>query len=391
MRTISSEKYDLFGAVDKEAPQLTSARNVLGVGRDAQPSEIKKVYRRFMLEWHPDKHHGKPSEKEAQQKSALHASAYEVLIKKDRRENAEAEFAKALQLPILIGRRVFCLGSLYGVRIYIPYKDGVAITNSSKLIGGGSESSGLSQKIKEKPQVYGVRNSILESSESDMLEMYYNIPESGESWKEMSDGFFNRESGGIDDLTWIKNNDIAANHFMNHNFEDAEILLKSINHKVPGNIIFMYRWGITLEAKVADKKYEDIPSFRKKREQAMDTAIKIYKASLGQIHRRHYVDKSVRNGRNIAKLTVMMQLADAYEFIGEKDEARKKWELVRKIDPNCKEASERIATLHRKIAAKSESGLGFGRRIKGFLSFGKKKDDEDDSIDRGSALIKRRR
>ena len=63
-------EFDLFGAIEKEAPQLTRARSILGVGRAADKDEIKKIYRKYMKEFHPDLHQGKPTEKEAQQKIA---------------------------------------------------------------------------------------------------------------------------------------------------------------------------------------------------------------------------------------------------------------------------------------------------------------------------------
>lgn len=55
--------------------------DVLGLGRSASPSEIKKAYRQLSLKYHPDKN---PSE-DAATRFAEVASAYEVLSDEDKR------------------------------------------------------------------------------------------------------------------------------------------------------------------------------------------------------------------------------------------------------------------------------------------------------------------
>ena len=49
---------------------------VLGVGKDASVDEIKRVYRRLAMKYHPDKN---PDDKEAEAKFKECAEAYEVL------------------------------------------------------------------------------------------------------------------------------------------------------------------------------------------------------------------------------------------------------------------------------------------------------------------------
>ena len=60
---------------------------VLGVGRDASASDIKKAYRKLAIQYHPDKQHDKSDaeKKEAEEKFKEAAEAYSVLSDADKK------------------------------------------------------------------------------------------------------------------------------------------------------------------------------------------------------------------------------------------------------------------------------------------------------------------
>ena len=55
---------------------------VLGVGKNATPEELKKAYRKLALQYHPDRN---PGDKEAEEKFKEAAEAYDVLSNPDKR------------------------------------------------------------------------------------------------------------------------------------------------------------------------------------------------------------------------------------------------------------------------------------------------------------------
>ena len=58
--------------------------DVLGVGKSADASEIKKAYRKLAMKYHPDKN---PGDKEAEEKFKEINEAYEVLSDETKRRN----------------------------------------------------------------------------------------------------------------------------------------------------------------------------------------------------------------------------------------------------------------------------------------------------------------
>src|SRR3954468_13103291 len=64
---------------------------VLGIGRDASPEQIRTAYREQVARYHPDKHRGNPLEELAAAKLVEINRAYEILSDEVRRAEFEAD------------------------------------------------------------------------------------------------------------------------------------------------------------------------------------------------------------------------------------------------------------------------------------------------------------
>jgi len=348
-------EYSIFGSKKQEPPISVWARTVLQVGRNISKDEIKGTYRTLSKQWHPDMHIGKPTQKEAEKRFGLIDSAYKVLYNDTEKEKAEKRFLDALRVPFEVGERFFCLGVLYGRRIWYPEEKEIRIEDPRRLLAG--RTGFQAPKAVEKPvEFYSIRNSILEDDLEDLLHVYYGgMPDDkreikglGKTPREIhQEGFEKRFEGGIDDLPWIKGNNLALHYFMQRKFSSAVDLMKQCNELVKRNGIFMYREGVCLEARAAENK-SDNRSWIKD----MAEAIRLYESAIELFPKPK------------SKLTIMMQLADAYGEIGNKDKAGEIWREIRNIDPGCFEAifksKERLALT---------SGVrNLGRKLLGLMS-----------------------
>src|SRR5690348_2118400 len=93
---------------------------VLGVEKNAEPEEIKKIYRKLALKYHPDKN---PDDKAAEEKFKELGEAYEVLCDPQKRAaydqyghaafDRRAGFGRGFHDPFEIFREVFGGGSIF--------------------------------------------------------------------------------------------------------------------------------------------------------------------------------------------------------------------------------------------------------------------------------------
>jgi curved DNA-binding protein CbpA len=327
-------KYDIFGSVNKEPPQLTTARSILGVGRNADVDRIKKQYHKYAKLWHPDMHDKKPTEEEANAKMELYTRSYNILTDPVARNEEEQKFQEALKQPFLIGNRIFCLGSLYGTRIYIP-QGSTATQNPSRLLTGNVSQENC--RPQKHYTIYGIRHSILESDLSDLLFLFY----SGKDTNELHEGFNKKDQGGLDDLPWIINNDRASDHFLKRELKQAAFRMQEASRSCPGNIILIYRHGVCLESYAAERRQH-----KEKWKDLVSVSIELYKSCLQKLEGRKVWEEIEYLGdkkealveKPESQLTILMQLADAYAELGYNRESKRLWKRIKTIDPDCYEA-----------------------------------------------------
>lgn len=73
--------------------QKQNLYEILGVSKTASIEDIKKTYKKLAMKWHPDRHAGKSTEKEAQQKFPEIQAAYNTLSDPKKKAEYDQELA----------------------------------------------------------------------------------------------------------------------------------------------------------------------------------------------------------------------------------------------------------------------------------------------------------
>ena len=89
MRTRSALLLVVFSCVAKWLGHAANTDvdhyKALEISRDSTLKQIRRAYRKLSVQWHPDKHSGKPTLEEARKRFQEISAAYEVLSDEDKR------------------------------------------------------------------------------------------------------------------------------------------------------------------------------------------------------------------------------------------------------------------------------------------------------------------
>ena len=127
------------------APHRESGRNfyaVLGLGRDASDDDIKKMYRKAAVKWHPDKWSNKPEaeKKEAEEKFKAAAEAYEVLSDQSKKALYDRYGEDGVKAgggpPASASTGIVPMGAFPGGAVFMNGGPGVRV--AFRMGGGGS-------------------------------------------------------------------------------------------------------------------------------------------------------------------------------------------------------------------------------------------------------------
>ncbi len=323
---------------DKISPTVRASLELLGVGASASQTELKKAYHKLAMAYHPDRN----PEKQAADEFRRITQAYELLTDPLRTAELNRKYLnERLHAPVIEGLSI-TFGSFFGYRLFQtePLDTTLQIT--------GDREPG-EEKTQDGWGPVEENNSILDHAAFDALEVVYAGKHAAEDELAIKGEV---DAKKLVHLPWVVLNNQGLLKFLDGNIRASGDAYRKLCERIPNNIIFMYRYGLTL---ILDGFQHPKTTFfgLKKPDR-----IKISKG-LALLEHCVKIGSERTHGRQKC-LVIRKTIADVYEKIGEPRKAKRAWAEIANEDPRSVEAAfrtkglEAAAKLLRKKSAKDE-------------------------------------
>jgi molecular chaperone DnaJ len=316
----------------KLSPTVRASYEFLGVDPGATQDVIKKAYHRLALLYHPDRN---PDPNAAAEFRRV-TEAFELVSDPPRvAEFNRRHLRERLHQPVIEGFEV-TFGSFFGYRLFDP--SSLGRTNLLRLRGRVDVTA---EKQKRRGEDWAEpatpleeNNSILDNPAYDSIEVVYAGRFSVDDEERMMGEV---ETEKLVRLPWVVLNNQGIMRFLDGDLKGAIKCYEELCKRIPGNIIFEYRFGLCLV----------LDGFRRPRRTLLGALkpdrIKIEKGIALLRHCLH-LGETRTVGRQKC-LVIRKILADVLERTGEKRKAKALWREILSEDPRCAEAALKVKGL----------------------------------------------
>lgn len=303
-----------------ESPAIRSARELLNVGPLASPEELKKAYHRLALLYHPDRNPDLQSGLVFDQiKKAFDTLKDPILVKALNQKHLQGHLSRVVHDGLEV-----TFGSFFGYRLFrLPG----LIERRFRL---GKEKASEKDQIPMDAATQVEGTSILDSAAYDSLELVFAGKFSKDDGQELLESF---RSQSLLALPWVTLNHRGIYHFMADELSESLECYETLNQRIPGNIIFMYRLGL-LEILLAFRLSK--PTLL--RGQRPDS--KRLKKGITLLEHCLKLASTRPVGRQRC-LTIRKTLAEVLEKSGQRIKAQGLWKEIIALDPKSVEAAFR--------------------------------------------------
>lgn len=306
----------------KHSPTVRANLELLGVEIQAGPNELKRAYHRLAMLYHPDRN----PDPHASEEFRKITQAYEFLSDPAQVADANRRHLKERLHRVVVEGLDFTFGSFFGYRLFHPEgRDPKALKLSGKASG--------KQRSEEEWPLIEENDSILDHAAYDAIEVVYAGKHSIEDEAKLSSG--GKKRADFSTLPWVVLNNQGLLRFLDGDIRKARKCYEELSERIPGNIIFLYRWGLCLIIEGFKQPRRTLLGGMKPDRIKIDRGLALLQACVKIGEERTF-------GRQKCQV-IKKTIADVYEKTGRKKKAKTMWKKIREEDPNCAEAAFRLS------------------------------------------------
>jgi hypothetical protein len=310
-----------------ESPVVRTYRELLRVERDASPDAVRKAYRAMAMVYHPDQN----PDGAASAVFLRIKEAYDVLRDPEAIQRLNEDYFSGKSREPCVKGLALHLGSFFGHRFSrtgrrhssdredFPWWEAPPVLNIDAR-GNPFYTTDIESNI-----------SIMDHPSLDLVEVIF----AGRF--DVSDEFalyeaFRRKDFGA--LPWFVLNNEGVVHFLNRNYASALACYEELNARIPDNVVFLFRLGLCHEVMAFKNLRFSLLRGTGPDRRHVRAAIRCFERAitLGEL-RPHLPQKC---------MTIRKTLGDLLELTGSRWQAYRAWQLVRDVDPESREAQERM-------------------------------------------------
>ncbi len=316
------------------SPAVRRSHEILGIRMGAPEQKIQKAYQTLSELMQPTQDpNGRRSSGAFEQ---IHR-AFQIASNPEKIKELNRNYLSSVSDQLQLGGRTFDGGSFYGLRRYTS--SNVSVDEIRPLLPGSSFARSVTDEKQRRKLVLKRRAridedaSILDQPEWDTIEILLGGSYRREDEQIEVRSFHEEGLDGLEETPWVLSNLTGYEHFMNGRYLQSAEIFRRLNERIPNNMIFLYREGLSLEAWACAQIRRQNKTVRSMKE-VLHLALDRYRKAI-------QVGRNRPPGERQQAVSIRKAFADLHETLGYRSRARSEWNHVLDVKPRSVEGKEK--------------------------------------------------
>lgn len=310
-----------------ESPIVRGYRELLRVESGAGPVELKTAFRTMAMVYHPDRN----PDPHAGEVFARIREAYDALQNPDAIRTLNRQYLAGKVASRCVKDVGLTAGSFFGYR---RVRVRTSRTAEAADLPWWQQLPPLKIDDHGNPSYERAAEqniSILDHPSLDEVEVIFAGSFQPSDEFTLYEAFRRRD---FSDLPWFVLNNEGIVRFLDTDYEGALTCYQALNRRIPQNIVFLFRLGVCHEILAFRHKLPSLWRGVQPNRRHLQAAIRCYRRAIALGEERMHMPQKC--------ITVRKTLADLLGAAGRRRKAQRLWREIRVVDPNSREARQRV-------------------------------------------------